>query len=355
VGNDLESRRKVLNRRGDFRRGFMKRVVLMLFSLFAFVPGSAFSQDFAWPVTGALASGTSFAVNLQYTDHRRGLAFGFATSEDSLSGPYGNLEYSGSETSFPVRGLVLGLSGRKTVDRSLAFVLSASYLFPRPTEAVDAYDWVHFRQGYVNQARTWTAELQWWNVEAGAEYQPWDGLAVLAGFRYDSLQTRLSDPSTMMNAAGFRRGFETDEGEVTINCYMPYVGLRIDSGNPDPAFKVGVIGSPWLPGEVDREFTLVTERRRRRPPLFKRFDASGTFDSGYLLELFAEYGVNRSGFRAALLAKYSLVYARATLEKKRITVGDGRFFADIEPVTFSFTRNLWILGGTFSLELPSLL
>ena len=119
--------------------------------------------------------------------------------------------------------------------------------------------------------------------------------------------------------------------------------------------KVGVIGSPWLPGDVDREFTLVTERRRIRPPLLKRFTASGIFDSGYFLELFAEYGVNRSGFRAALLAKYSLVYARATMDKNRTTVGDGGFFVDTEPVTFSFTRKLWILGGTFSLELSSLL
>jgi hypothetical protein len=339
----------------------MKRTIAF-FLLILFLPAVASSQTYEWIsgfnaipgvsriFDGSMYGGISTEIFAGYVGNRRGLTFAFEPAEDSLGGPYGNLEYFGSRMSYSVSGLIAGMSCRKRIGTGLAIALRASCIVPNTVKVLDEYQWTHFVQGARRQSREWNGKTQWWNAEVGADFPLTDAFLMLAGFRYDSLQTHFSDPTSMLNASGNRRGFPSDEADVTINCYIPYVGIRSEFGSANSSVKAGFIGTPWMPGDMDYKNTLVGERRRIRPPLLKRFEAAESFESGYFLEIFGEYAVRIAGFTAGLFGKYNLIHAETAPQKSLNTSGDGLRILDEEPFSFSLYRDLWIVGGNVSMD-----
>ncbi len=328
----------------------MKRLsVLGIF--FVLVSAPAFAQG--WLGSLGINPGDDLSFSAGYVDHRNGAVIGFGDEEDSLRS--GRHEYFGSRVSFPVRGVKLSLSGQKVVSPNTALVLSVSYLIPSLVDAVDTYDWQTVRQGFHTQARGWKADLQWWDVDGMGVFRPYEALSILGGFRYDSFQTCFSDPSSMQNIAGGLRGYPTDESDLTITCYVPYAGVQVNMGSPYGNLTVKAIGTPWLPGEVIYKNTVNAERPAGGVR-FNRFSTSGSFSSAYLLELFAEYGLDIAGYRAALFGEYSLTHAVAHLEKERVQQPTGgSVLTDSDRFAFSFNRNVWVVGGKISIQLAGLL
>ena len=70
---------------------------------------------------------------------------------------------------------------------------------------------------------------------------------LLAGFRYDRFATNFKVPGNFSGALGT----PSDTADVTINCYIPFVGVQMAQGSPGRSELVfRVIGFPWVGGDV---------------------------------------------------------------------------------------------------------
>ncbi len=78
------------------------------------------------------------------------------------------------------------------------------------------------------ETETWNTRTEWWYLDAAATWACCTPVKVLAGFRYDHFSTRFDNPT---NAFGVV--FTTaDTADLTVNSYLPFVGLQTTVGGP---------------------------------------------------------------------------------------------------------------------------
>jgi hypothetical protein len=131
--------------------------------------------------------------------------------------------------------------------------------------------------------KTWSTNTDWWFVDGALSYETLGLGKLLAGFRYDRFATNFKDPGNFSGPVGS----PSDTGDVTINCYIPFVGVQLDQGTPGGSqLMFRVIGFPWLGGDVlyhdsIGNFSVLTQ---------DRIELQKGIGKGYFLEAFAEYG-----------------------------------------------------------------
>lgn len=257
---------------------------------------------------------------------------GYVTDSDGISFSVSLDEtLSGTDSIGEVWGLshlALGASYDIILRKNVGFMLSGWWMIPLlETEMLEQIE-----PGPGNARRTWDASTYWWWIEGMGAYGMSESLSVLLGFRYDAFQGTFRDP-------GNARGITTsgrDETTLHANSYIPFLGLQYRASR---GLRAYAIGTPLVFGEVQygQTFNFTGPNGGHR-------ETDAAFDSGYFLELMAEYSWPfTSSLIIGAFAKWTGTRTAfsGTLEQ---TSSPG-------PVSHAsmqgaLTRNVWTVGGS---------
>ena len=182
--------------------------------------------------------------------------------------------------------------------------------------------------------RDWSGDTFWGAVEALIICPINSSFSTVAGFRWDNWQTSLSNPSKFYPPAFYT---PTDTGALTVNTYLPLLGIISSRGG----LTFGALGFPYVPGDMDL--------RETSGGIGSFFTETGSFGSGYFLELFSDYNLpaaplGSSGLDGAFSVFVKLSILRASGQSVWRTTGG--FNGNIpEETDFSFQRNLLSIGA----------
>ncbi len=238
---------------------------------------------------------------------------------------------------YPIRGLWLGLAANANLTERIGLFADSCAIVPSNQPSNEDYTVVG-----APGSKIWnTTNADWWFADGALSYDTCGLGKVLAGFRYDRFATNFKDPGNFVGASGL----SSDTGDVTINCYIPFVGVQVDQGVPGGSqLMFRVIGFPWLGGDVKYHdsignFDVITQ---------DRIELAKGDNKGYFLEAFAEYGRGVFGRgQLNVFARWNVLHGTA----HRIPIEDvlGGF-----PLTgqykFAFDRQCWTVGGSISLN-----
>jgi hypothetical protein len=262
-------------------------------------------------------------------DDRKGTTFSFDAQQ------LGTDDLTLISQSYPVKGLWLGLAAQGTVVDNLGFLIDGWVLVP----ANHASEEVISVAGGLSASKTWRARTDWWFVD-GALTLLCGPTEFLAGFRYDRFSTNFKDPADFVGILGL----PSDRADLTVNSYIPFVGVQLRQGSPFGSnLTFRIIGFPWFVNDMKYHdsigaFNVIVQDRIQ----LKRGAVTN-----YFIEAFAEYG--RTIFRdgnIGLFGRWNLFHETTT----RVAIDD---VFDGEPLTgkyrFALERQSWTLGASFSL------
>jgi len=237
---------------------------------------------------------------------------------------------------YPVRGLWLGLAVQANLTGATGLFADVWMLIPSNRQSEETYSVA----GVFPGGKTWQTNTDWWFLDGALTYSTSNLGKLLAGFRYERFATNFKDPDNFVGALGL----SSDRGDVTINCYIPFIGVQMDQGSPGGnRVMFRIIGFPWLGGDAKYHDSIGDFGGIEQD----RIELSKGLGKGYFLEAFAEYGRSVSGSgQVGVFARWNMLHGNAG----RINITDvlGGF-----PYTgqyqFAFDRQSWTLGGSFTL------
>ena len=321
----------------DMRGSVVLFAFLLILSL---VPGLGSAQGWLLPSLPSLGGNgcgscgepgkaVTVGADIAYVGYSRSTTVNFTAQGLGL---FGLLEW---RHGYPVHGIQLSGMATAAPNDRVTLIARGTWLLPWNGESFENYKFADEEGDFGYLERKWTARTQWWTAEGTAAYGVNSASAVVAGVRYDSFMTNFKDPSNT-NIPDF--GTPNDEADLQVSLWIPYAGIVVHQGSA----KFGVIGSPWLPGNVRYRQTLNFDT--------DRLSGSGAFSNGYFVEVWGEFSVNLTGATAGLFAKYTYVHGRAVASVDDIfqTPPNANDTVDI-----TFDRPNWIFGAQAALSFNS--
>ena len=133
------------------------------------------------------------------------------------------------------------------------------------------------------------------------------------------------------NGPNFIYGTPSDEGDLTLNSYIPLIGTQACWGGPCCGLLVRIVGFPWVPGNL----------RYGETGLFStgtRLQANGNYNSAHFLEVFTEYSRACPGFGClGIFARWNYLDCRSNTNQQ--------FLGGITPI-----RTSWTIGGRVAIN-----
>jgi len=184
--------------------------------------------------------------------------------------------------------------------------------------------------------RTWNTNTEWWYLDAATTWAFCTPFKVLAGFRYEHYSTRFDNPGDIFGVVST----PNDTADLTVNSYMPFVGLQTSIGGPESNVLVRFIGFPVVP--VNLTFSETNANT-----LGTRVDSTGNWSSSYFTEVFAQYNRNfAAGMGIGAFFRWNLYHGQSNLTTNPLGLGSVSSDA-------AFDRNTITLGGNVQLNFGS--
>jgi hypothetical protein len=184
--------------------------------------------------------------------------------------------------------------------------------------------------------RTWNTRTEWWYLDAAATWACCTPFEVLAGFRYEHYSTRFDNPTDIFGVPSTG----DDTADLTVNSYLPFVGLQTRIGSPGSNVMVRWIGFPVAPANL-------TFSETNAGTLGNRVDSTGNWSYSYFSELFAEYNRNfAAGMGIGAFLRWNLYHGQANLTTNPLGLTGVSSDA-------SFDRNTITVGGNILLNFGS--
>jgi hypothetical protein len=177
-------------------------------------------------------------------------------------------------------------------------------------------------------------------LQAGAFYKfcdaGWGSFQALGGFRWDYFSTK--------QTITFRDGgvvTSTATNNLTIDSYLPYVGVGMSQLTSCSYFNARVIGFPVAPGNV--KFQDSFRGTEGGLTFLGGGELKSTFKNAYFIEAFAEYGAKLLGeFFVGGFGAYNILQGK-TGEDQYIALG-----TDSRSERIVLSRRIWTFGGTIA-------
>jgi len=253
----------------------------------------------------------------------------------------------------PVEGPWFALELSASPNPRFSGYLKGTWLIPTNRSSSEEFDRISI---WPPEGRQLSTSTQWYTLEgAGIYWGLYSGLGIIGGFRYDSYCTAFSNP-TLFDFTGM--GSLSDEADLTMNLYLPFVGLVLDQGS----VQLGFIGFPTVIGELKYGTTYGGASFAGG---WMRGDLGASFNGGYFVELFAQWGTELdigpgalSSGNLSLFAKYSYLHGWATPDESFSSVGAPAASLGgptANEVSFGLLRETYTIGARLDLafSLPS--
>ena len=204
----------------------------------------------------------------------------------------------------------------------VSFLGSGWYLFPSDSSAGQMWENGEIRQVAFNYGNDWTKKDIWWFVDGVLAYGD-SNFSVLAGLRYDKFSTNYSGANI-----NFNNGQQLD---LIAQSIIPLLGVQAGYKSSASSLNVRIVGIPTNAGNAKVNFTVANNNR---------LEATGNYNGGHFLEVFAEYA--RQIFQngdAGVFLRWNTT--RVTSDVSATTTQA----PTTDDYLLSFNRNTWTLGG----------
>jgi hypothetical protein len=323
----------------------MKRVAVLCVGILvlAFVPAVVSAQGFlpGLPAFGGFLGGPytcgekpfprvgAPVLYVGWMEGPRGTSFGADTDGLGLGG------LRKLTQRYDNRGVWFGLSDTVTLTDRLGFVASGWYLVPSNTVSQQVFN--DGDGSYPLFGRSWNTNSQWWFVDGLFAFGPCCGPAsLLVGLRYDYFTTRFQDPPFANIAAPpVVNGDLPDEADVTSQGWIPLIGVQVAYEGAASKLAVRAVGFPTTLGSAKYSETILVTNR---------VEATGTYNGGSFLEVFAEYSRKFGGADVGVFGRWNNLQGRSDLSVDLLPAGGSQTFK------LGLSRSSWTLGGSFSLS-----
>jgi len=230
-----------------------------------------------------------------------------------------------------LEGVQVGATLQAPLKDDFGVTLRGTWLFPSNGKARQEADTT---AGVAGQ--DWSTKIQYYTVDGAAVYPFCAPMTFLAGFRFDSLSVTLKSPQS---DDPFFLALPTDQTEVTLDSYIPYIGLGLNYGQ---ALRLSLIGTPIYWGDVKFRRTLASTDSIEYKSNLK--------NNSYFMEVSGEYGLSVGPGTAAVLAKWTYMHGAGNATFSRRTDG---IVLEQDPITTDLIRQQFYLGGSFAVALSS--
>ncbi|HTY25524.1 MAG TPA: hypothetical protein VMC85_20510 [Desulfomonilaceae bacterium] len=268
----------------------------------------------------------------------------FASTLD-LTGNINGLGFQQINTDFSdPSGLWLGVSNYCQCSDNVGILITGWYLFPTGGDAQENY-LTNFGNGII-QSRTWSTNISRGWIDAAFVLGSPCGLNLIAGFRWDSWNFQLKNPSPVTPVSTFAIGTPSDEADLTLNSYIPLIGTQACWGGPCCGLLVRVVGFPWVPGNLRYDVTGIAGPNTR-------LQVNGNYSTGHFIEVFSEYSRTCPGFGCiGIFARFNYLGVRTRTSPQILGIVPPPVVEDTEGPR----GTSWTLGGkvTLNFDTPSL-
>lgn len=234
-------------------------------------------------------------------------------------------------------GVAFGLTAVVKVQDHFGWMANFTFLVPTTSRDLET---INEGLTVFNVHRRWKTRNHTYSLEGAGFYNFYGAGSVLAGFRWDHLETSLERPYGA--SAGFFSSLESDESVLVANAFQPYLGFMVDQGGPSTVLRVGITGWPQLYGNLRYGQTFGGFMTGARVD-----NRSISMSDGYFWEIFGEYGLRETVYAGAafrLFAKWTQYHFKGDVASAVNLVGGGTFASDHS--ILSISRNSWSLGVT---------
>ena len=237
------------------------------------------------------------------------------------------------------RGVWFGVADTVTLTDRLGFMASGWYLVPSNTVSQQVFN--DGDGSYPLFGRSWNTNSQWWFVDGLFAFGPCCGPAtLLVGLRYDYFTTRFQDPPFAQIAPPpappvVISGNFGDEADVTSQAWIPLIGVQVAYEGANSKLAVRAVGFPTTLGSVKYSETILVTNR---------VEATGTYNNGSFLEVFAEYSRKFGGADVGVFGRWNNLHGNSDLSVDLLPAGGSQTFK------LGLSRTSWTLGGSFNLS-----
>jgi hypothetical protein len=260
---------------------------------------------------------------------------------------------SGGGQHWPLAGIWLGLADSINLNRNWGLDFDGWLLIPMnsrgnesetletstPVTVFTGLPPLYYRVDQVvsttTLVRTWETKPDWWYVDAAATYGISDAFKVLGGFRYEHFSTSFRNPHSVFGLITT----PNDTADVTVNNYLPFVGLQSGVGGSTSKISIKVIGFPMA-------FADVTFGETGMFGVNSRVQSKGGWDKGYFLEIFAEATTNFSAnMGVGAFVTWNMMHAQGNLKTDILPV-----IGSIDSPETVFNRDHYTVGANMTLN-----
>ncbi len=241
-------------------------------------------------------------------------------------------------------GLWLGVSNYCQLSDSVGIMASGWYLFPSTWDAQETY---YNPFTAATGDRIWQQTRSWGWIDGALVLGSPCGLNLIGGFRWDSYSVNLKNPD-LVSVGNPPRGTTSDEANVLLNSYIPFLGTQCCYGGPCCGLLVRVIGFPWCPGRI-----TFGETGFVGPGTRLQFDTNYT--SGRFLEVFSEYSYNCPGGGCiGIFARFNYLGVKGLTNPQIVGLPIPVTTTDVDDADGP-RRTSWTIGGRMAInfDLPS--
>jgi len=312
----------------------MKRFVWLwvLAVILAMTPGAAPAQGLGSFLGMAGMSAAGFesalariepALYVGYLDQPKGMVFDMGSLDRVI------VDTVEVKQQLPLCGVYFCALATVPVRDQMGIVVRGSFLVPSNRNSLESAT----ADILVVNHREWKSEVEWWSLGGEAHLHGFGVVSLIGGFRFDSFGVRLHDP---VIAPRFPVSLPTDEADLTVKSYIPYIGLAHNRNWAKGSLNVSVIGFPFVPGNIRYAETAGLTGHR--------WNVTGTFDQGYFAELSAEYTGHWFGLNLGAFAKFTCLRAAANVDVEILGRGDQTNWDG------TFRRRAWIVGAKLNVD-----
>lgn len=268
------------------------------------------------------------------------VSVGWMTAPQHIKVGYDGLVLPGSCVSsyfsYPLDGLQIGASLPIRLSCQHELRLYGSALIPHNWQAGQEITWTDFQPGI----REWRhSRTQLYRLGAEALYRTCWGMALVGGFRWESLLSNFSDPNP-----AYRFTIAAMEAQTTVTIYEPYVGIRLESVSGPGGLKVQAVGLPFLLASIQH----LNVCNNGGIPFAHTGSQSAT--KGYFFEASVEYGAGiTEGMGVAAFADWTVYRGECPMTIERHEAGATPPFTSAT-VGWSHNINAVAVGGKVALS-----
>lgn len=241
---------------------------------------------------------------------------------------------------FPVQGVLLAASAIFSAGESFGVLGGGALLIP--VKSTGTTDEEGVGATALNSSTNANNQLGFLDVAGFYKFHEagWGSVQALAGFRWDHFTSKMDYVSRDAADTFFR----DVSANLTVNAYIPYVGIRMSQATACSFFNARVIGFPVLPGNVTFQNSFTGTENNAA--VNGGGDVSSSFSSGYFLEVFAEYAAKVLGdVFVGGFGAYDMLYGK-TGEAPYVFSDTGDIFGE----RLRINRSTWTFGGTLAYQ-----